>query len=226
MSRARSGDRSGDRSAPVSSTSEVSRVLTSAAFGIVVAAAVAPFAPWQVTVLSGWIVAAATFVARVWQRIRGLSGADTAKVATREDSSRTSAHLMVIGASVTSLVGVGLTLERASGETGASRVVLSVAAILTVLTSWALVHTVFTLRYAHTFYGRPVGGVDFSSDEDPDYHDFAYLAFTIGMTFQVSDTDLTTSAMRRLALRHALLSYLFGAVILAATINVTAGFIL
>ena len=218
--------RSGDRSAPVSPASEVSRVLTSAAFGILVAVTVAFFAPWQVTILSGWIVAAASFVARVWQRIRGLSGLETAAVATREDSSRTSAHLMVIGASVASLVGVGLTLARASHQTGGARVLLTVVAILTVITSWALVHTVFTLRYAHTFYGQPVGGVDFSSEEDPDYHDFAYLAFTIGMTFQVSDTDLTTSAMRRLALRHALLSYLFGAVILAATINVTAGFIL
>jgi uncharacterized membrane protein len=102
---------------------------------------------------------------------------------------------------------------------------LTVAAILTVLVSWALVHTVFTLRYAHRFYGTPVGGIDFSSDEAPDFHDFAYLAFTIGMTFQVSDTDLTTNNMRRLALRHALISYLFGAVILAATINVTASFV-
>ena len=133
---------------------------------------------------------------------------------------------MVIGASIASLVGVGVTLERASLTTGGSKLVLTLAAILTVISSWALVHTVFTLRYAHAYYGDPVGGIDFSSDEDPDYHDFAYLAFTIGMTFQVSDTDLTTAAMRRLALRHALLSYLFGAVILAMTINVTAGFIL
>ncbi len=176
--------------------------------------------------LSGWVVGATTFVGRVWRRIDRLSGAETAAVATREDASRAAAHIMVIGSSIASLVGVGVTLERASLTTGGSKLVLTLAAVLTVISSWALVHTVFTLRYAHTYYGLPVGGVDFSSDEDPDYRDFAYLAFTIGMTFQVSDTDLTTAAMRRLALRHALLSYLFGAVILAMTINVTAGFIL
>jgi Predicted membrane protein len=221
-----SGARSGDPSAPVSATSEVSRVLTSGACGLVVAAALARFAPWEVTVLASWITAATTFVGRVWRRIDRLTGAETGAVATREDASRAAAHIMVIGASVASLVGVGVTLDRASLTSGGTKVVLTAAAILTVISSWALVHTVFTLRYAHTYYRRPVGGVDFSSDEVPDYHDFAYLAFTIGMTFQVSDTDLTTTAMRRLALRHALLSYLFGAVILAMTINVTAGFVL
>jgi uncharacterized membrane protein len=66
-------------------------------------------------------------------------------------------------------------------------------------------------------------GIDFNQHDDPDYHDFAYLAFTIGMTYQVSDTDLTTRAVRRTALRHALLSYVFGTAIIAVTINVVAG---
>jgi uncharacterized membrane protein len=216
----------GDRSAPVPTTSEATRVLTSAAFGVIVAGALAAFSPWQVAVLSGWIVASATFVARVWMRIHRLDGKATAAVATREDGSRTAAHIMVNGASVTSLVGVGVTLARASNTSGATRFVFTLAAILTVLTSWLLVQTVFTLRYAHAYYGVPVGGIDFNTEtEDPDYHDFAYLAFTIGMTFQVADTNLTTSLMRRLTLRHALLAYLFGAVILATTINVAASFI-
>jgi uncharacterized membrane protein len=221
-----SGAPSGDRPVPDSGTSEVTRVLTSAVCGLVVVAALAWFAPWQVTVLAGWIVAAATFVGRVWYRINRLDGAGTKAVSLSEDASRASAHIMVIGASVVSLVGVGVTLARASTETGGSKVVLSVAAILTVMASWALVHTVFVLRYAHAYYGHPEGGIDFRSDERPDYHDFAYVSFTIGMTFQISDTDLTSNVLRRLALRHALLSYLFGAVILAATINVAAGFIL
>lgn len=207
-------------------TSEVTRVLTSAACGLVVSLALALWAPWSVTVLSGWIVAAATFVGRVWRRTRHLSGEETASVATREDASRASAHIMVIGASVISLVGVGVTLAQASLRAGGPKALLTIVAILTVIVSWLLVHTVFTLRYAHAYYGRPVGGIDFSNDEAPDYNDFAYVAFTVGMTFQISDTDLTTSVMRRLALRHALLSYLFGAVILAMTINVTAGFVL
>jgi uncharacterized membrane protein len=222
MSRARSGD----GSAPKSGSSELSRVVTSGACGLVIAATLVLLAPWEVTVLSAWIVGAATFAGRVWLRTHWLSAAQTAKVATREDASRGSAHVMVIGASVASLVGVGVTLAEASHASPASKVVLTTAAILTVITSWVLVQTVFTLRYAHAYYGHPVGGIDFNSDEEPDYHDFAYLAFTIGMTFQVADTNLTSSALRRLTLRHALLAYLFGAVILAMTINITASFIL
>ena len=69
------------------------------------------------------------------------------------------------------------------------------------------------------YYTGPVGGVSFNQSAPPGYVDFAYLAFTLGMTFQVSDTDLQTPAIRATALRHALLSYVFGVVIVAATIN-------
>ena len=89
--------------------------------------------------------------------------------------------------------------------------------------SWLLVHTVFTLRYALLYYTGRDGGIDFNQSAPPCYSDFAYLAFTLGMTFQVSDTDLKTPNIRRTALRQALLSYLFGAVILAATVNLIAG---
>jgi uncharacterized membrane protein len=92
--------------------------------------------------------------------------------------------------------------------------------------SWAVVHTVFALRYAHEYYTPPVGGIDFKSGEyEPDYGDFAYLAFTVGMTFQVSDTDVGSRSVRRTVLRHALISYLFGAVILALVVNVIAGWL-
>ena len=69
----------------------------------------------------------------------------------------------------------------------------------------------------------PDGGIDFKSDAKPKYSDFAYVAFTLGMTYQVSDTDLQSPVMRATALRHALISYVFGAVIIAATINLVAG---
>ena len=94
--------------------------------------------------------------------------------------------------------------------------------VASVAMSWATVHTVFMLRYARAYFHKPQGGVDFNEDDPPTYLDFAYLAVTIGMTFQVSDTDLTTKSVRRIATSHALLSYLFGAVIVALTINVVA----
>ena len=89
--------------------------------------------------------------------------------------------------------------------------------------SWFAVHTVFALRYARLYYSDPPGGIDFNQSEAPAYVDFAYLAFTIGMAYQVSDTDLQTRKIRATALQHSLLSYLLGAVILAMTINLIIG---
>jgi uncharacterized membrane protein len=94
--------------------------------------------------------------------------------------------------------------------------------VLSVVISWLVVHTLFTLRYALVYYTGNERGVDFNQTAPPRYTDFAYLAFTVGMTFQVSDTTLTTHAIRSTALRHALLSYLFGSLILAATVNLVA----
>jgi uncharacterized membrane protein len=84
------------------------------------------------------------------------------------------------------------------------------------------VHTVHVLRYARLYYSEPAGGIDFGG-QPPDYSDFAYLALTIGMTFQVSDTPLTAKRLRRVALHHALLSYLYGAVIVAIMVNSVGG---
>jgi uncharacterized membrane protein len=85
------------------------------------------------------------------------------------------------------------------------------------------VHTVFTLRYARAYYSPSPGGISFNSQDPPTYADFAYLAFTIGMTFQVSDTNIQTKPIRRTALRHAWLSFPLGAVIIAACINLVSG---
>ena len=101
------------------------------------------------------------------------------------------------------------------------RTVLIVTTIATVLVSWMVVNTIFTLHYAHLYYTSS-GGVEFPNEEPPDYRDFAYLSFTIGMTYQVSDTALVSRPIRRTALRHALISYVFGVAVIATTINVLA----
>jgi uncharacterized membrane protein len=88
-----------------------------------------------------------------------------------------------------------------------------------VVASWLVVHTVFTLRYAAHYYTEPIGGVDFNQDDAPSFADFAYVAFTIGMAYAVSDTRLESRAIRITALRQALLSYVLGAVILAITVG-------
>jgi uncharacterized membrane protein len=128
---------------------------------------------------------------------------------------------VLIAASVASLLGVGLALLQASDESGVARALTTAVAVATVVLSWLAVQTVFTLRYAHLYYLD--GGIDFHNEKAPDYRDFAYVAFTLGMTYQVSDTDLTSKKIRTTALRHALLSYVFGIAVIAITINVVAG---
>jgi uncharacterized membrane protein len=199
------------------------RTLTVFGVGVIASAAALPFMPWHLTPLVGWDAESATYLVWVWASIWRLDGHQTAAVSTREDDSRPAAEAMLIAASVASLVGVGFVLIRAASQTGTVRLLLAVFAVASVVLSWMAVQTVFTLRYASLYHG--VGsGIDFrEKDRPPDYHDFAYVAFTIGMTYQVSDTDLTSFIMRRTALRQSLLSYLFGIFIVAITINLIAG---
>ena len=136
---------------------------------------------------------------------------------------RAATDLIVLIASVASLGAVGLVLVKASAARGAQQSLIAGFGVGSVALSWFTVHMLFTLRYARLYYTGEDGGVDFNQDAPPRYLDFAYVAFTIGMTFQVSDTDLESPAIRHSALRHGLLSYLFGAVILATTINLIAG---
>jgi uncharacterized membrane protein len=146
----------------------------------------------------------------------------TAEASALEDPTRATSDLVMIVAALTSLVAVGFVLGQARQTKGAPELLLATLGVASVAISWAAVHTVFTLRYARLYYTAGDGGVDFKQDEPPRYSDFAYLAFTVGMTFQVSDTELKHNDFRRTVLRHGLLSYVFGAGILATTINLVA----
>lgn len=179
------------------------------------------FTPWQVAALVGWDTLAGTFAGSVFLATRGKDAAATEAMATREDNTRVGADALLVGASVASLVGVALALLRAAAETGAAHTLIIAVAFLSVVLSWATVHTVFTLRYARLYYGGD-RGIDWHGRDRPDFGDFAYVALTLGMTFQVSDTDITSKPIRKAVLRHAVLSYVFGVVILATTINVIA----
>jgi uncharacterized membrane protein len=200
----------------------IRRVLLALLVGLVVSIAAAFFLPWQAAILLGWDGAALLFATRIWVTVLPMSPSQCAKHAVREDPSRALADSVVLVAAVANLAAVGLILVKAANATGASKAYLLAIGVLSVVLAWSVVHTIFMLRYARIYYSGPHGGVDFNQETDPDYSDFTYLAFTIGMTFQVSDTDLTSRAVRRTALRHALISYLFGAVIIGLIINVVA----
>lgn len=125
-------------------------------------------------------------------------------------------------AAVADLASVGYVLVQASASRGATQDLLAGLGVLGVVRSWFVVHTLFALRYGRLHYAGHPGGVDFNQPSPPRYLDFAYLSFPIGMTFQVSDTPLTTPALRATALRQSLIAYLVGAVILAAMINLVS----
>jgi uncharacterized membrane protein len=198
------------------------RVLVSFAAGLAAFAVAWLATPWQTASLIGWNVAATVFIVWIWLIVRGMDGAATAQHAVIEDLSRRTADLVLILASVISLIGVGLSLLESSATGGLAKATIVGVASVSVILSWATVHTVFTLRYARLYYAGG-GGIDFNEDRAPGYMDFAYLAFTIGMTYQVSDTSIGSKTVRRTALHHAYMSYLFGTVVVAMTINVVAG---
>lgn len=197
--------------------------MTAVGIGVAAYAATSFLAPWQLALLVGWDIVAVVLLTWIWILIVTRSAMATEAEASRDDDSRATAFLLVVGAAIASLPGVAFALLEATEETGIAVAMLTVASVATIVLSWALVHTVYLLRYAHLDYQEPTGGVEFPSEPSPDFIDFAYLSFTVGMTFQVSDTTITDRAIRRLVLHHALISYLFGAVIVAVTINVLAG---
>jgi uncharacterized membrane protein len=200
----------------------MTHVLMAAVPGVVAAVVIGLVGPVAVAPLVGWDISAATFLVWTWLTVHALDGPATKQHAVRDDPTRTSADLTVLIASAASLIAVGFLIGRASDAHGSAQVLQAALAVGSVVMSWLVVHTTYMLRYA-VIYHADDKGVDFNLDGPPRYTDFAYLSFTIGMTFQVSDTPLTSSAMRRNALRHALLSYLYGTFIIAATINLIAG---
>ncbi|WP_390892706.1 DUF1345 domain-containing protein [Mycolicibacterium llatzerense] len=172
---------------------------------------------WPVGLLAVVIITATTYV--VW----------AVAVLWRMDPERTNAHaseadvddeigdLVLLLIVTASLASIGILLRSANDADKVSYAGMSLAAILA---TWAMLHTMYTARYARLYYDGDPGGIDFNThDFDPQYSDFFYFSFNLGMTYQVSDTNVTTSVIRSEVLRHCLFSYIYGTVIIACTIN-------
>jgi uncharacterized membrane protein len=202
------------------------RAAAAAAIGLLVTLVLLRVVTWGLAVVLGWDAAALVFLMTVWPIILRADGSHTQQLATREDETSGSARVLLIGASAASLLGVGFALSLAGRDSGARRLLLIGVAVLTVVLSWTVVNTVYALRYADLDYRSSAAGIAFDEQdgqERPTYRDFAYVAFTIGMTYQVSDTTLRDRRIRRTVLAHALLSYLFGVVIVGGSVNLIAG---
>ncbi|HEY3994801.1 MAG TPA: DUF1345 domain-containing protein [Mycobacterium sp.] len=197
------------------------RIFVAVALGIGVALVVGNAIGWRFAI-AGWITAAGVYVAWTQFIVLGMDAEQTCKWATREDPTRWVADVVILSASVASLGGVGYVVA-AGAHSGGGALASAGLGILTVAASWLAVHTLYAVHYARLYYSDEPGGINFHDPEPPRFRDFAYVAFTVGMTYQVSDTEIGLTSIRATVLRHALLSYLLGAVVLAVTINLVAG---
>jgi uncharacterized membrane protein len=189
------------------------KIYVALAVGIVVAVLLSFFDAIHHALIAGWAAACLVYIVWVWTAVWRMDATTTRDHATLEDPGRRTADLVLIFAALASVVAVVWVLVDARHLKGGAQLGVALLAVLSVALSWLLVHT---------FY-RGDGGVDFNQEEPPQYSDFAYLALTLGMTFQVSDTNISSSYLRRTILGHTLLSYVFGTVIVASTVNLVAG---
>ncbi|HEY2350071.1 MAG TPA: DUF1345 domain-containing protein [Puia sp.] len=171
----------------------------------------------------------------LWITILSARPPEIKRIAGMEDSSRPVIFIFVLFASFISLFAVIL-LMRILPDSKSKAFPFHIGfAILSVILSWFLIHTIYAFRYTHLYYNLisdekasqkdNKGGLIFPSDEPPDYFDFTYFSFVIGMTFQVSDIQITSKRIRRVVLLHALLSFAFNTAILALSINIISGLI-
>lgn len=178
-----------------------------------------------------WNVFAWSLTLLAWARIALSDAKSSVQHAKLQDSARIGIFIFTLAGALASLISIAVLIGGAKGLDRKSLIEHLSLAAATVISSWFLVHTMFTMHYAHRFYsdgdedGDPStwGGLVFPNEKEPDFSDFAYFSFVIGMTCQVSDVQVTTQKMRRLTLLHGLLSFLFNTVILALSINLASG---
>lgn len=194
--------------------SKRSRYVLAFIVGAIVAALTAVFGKLEFVPVAGWDAAALVILLVITTDMRGADAEHTSIVARRDDMNHSLSDAIVLTASLASLGAVIYLLVSKDSS------MLHIGfGLLSIVISWATVHMLYALRYAAMYYSDPEGGIDFNSHEQPRFSDFLYLAYTVGMTYQIADTDIETSTFRRVIIGHAILSFVFGTAIIATTIN-------
>jgi uncharacterized membrane protein len=185
-----------------------------------------PF-PFQLAL--GWIAGVAFFLGTTALVIDRITPRLMRQRARRQDTYSFVMLIVVVVAAVVSLIALGFMLQQKGGALGTGwRILL---AGLAVISSWTLTHTMYALHYAHLYYGddparkgqQDRGGLKFPREGMPDFWDFLYFSFVVGMTCQVSDVQVTGRHIRRLALAHGVMSFFFNTGVLALAVNFIAG---
>jgi len=213
----------------------VYRLVISLAVGVIIFFVLYNRHPLAITFMASWIGFAATALFIVWSNILLFHPRETAEVASEQDNTRFVMFLFVVAAACISLVAIILLLKHAPTSQGLNNHILLSAG--SVFCSWTLIHTVFTLRYAHLYYTyhsrqhletgeEPHGGLEFPGGlKSPDFLDFAYFSFVLGMAFQTADVTITGQKIRRLALLHGFISFVYNTIIVALSINIVSGLV-
>ncbi|PYM84449.1 MAG: DUF1345 domain-containing protein [Candidatus Rokuibacteriota bacterium] len=198
------------------------RLFISLGIGALVSVVLTVFTDWRTAtrLLVGWDIYVGLYLALVAHL---MSGAEIERIRARaavEDEGQFAILMLTVVAALASLGAIFSELGIGTGRRPA-HVVL---AALTILLSWAFIHTIFALHYAHEFYDEDIGGgLAFPGGEtEPDYWDFVYFSFVIGMTSQVSDVGVTHKEIRRTVAAHGVVSFVFNAALLALTVNIAA----
>lgn len=207
------------------------RLWISLAIGSIVAILLPDWMYLTTRILCGWDVVMVSFLSLTWRLMFRATPEMMQRLALKEDEGRWIISIAIAVAACISLIAVGTIPHEKQAPTAILFIRLGVS-IATIIGSWLLVHTIFTQHYAHLYYQddktpieRKSSGLDFPEELEPDYWDFMYFAFVIGMTSQVSDVNITSREMRRWSLLHGILSFFFNTTILAITINMVAGII-
>ncbi|MFK6082607.1 DUF1345 domain-containing protein [Acinetobacter baumannii] len=200
-------------------------------FGVVVASLLAWLTSWKwsTILLASWNGSISLYLLHVWKLMRSADHSQMQQQAKKQDESKWVIMLIVLLAITMSLVAILVQLfQLPSGHY--EKLGHVALALLTIISAWLFMHTVFALHYAHDFYmalsrNEENGGLDFPGTEHPTYPDFLYFSYIIGTSAQTADVSITNKHMRLLNLFHAVLSFGFNTTILAICINVAAGFL-
>ena len=209
------------------------RLYISIAIAILVALLTSQFVITQHLMMI-WVSYSVSYLFLAWLSILSSHPKEIRKTASLQDTSALLIFIFVLTAAVVSLVVVILLLQTAKNLEGQELIIYSLLSLASVILAWWTVHTVFTFRYAHLYYEgvqksdgkHPFkGGLEFPKEPEPDYLDFVYFSFVVGMTFQVSDVEISSRTIRRLALMHGIISFIFNTIIVALTINIISSLI-
>ena len=205
------------------------RLLFSLAIGLVVIFLLPTSLRLSSRLLIGWDLGVALYLARAIFVLANFDLKGVRQRAASQDEGGLLILMLTVAAAVASLVAIFAELGSVKGGADTSDKLYVALAIVTILLSWSFIHFIFAFHYAHAYYGEGHGGnsgcLKFPEDKQPDYWDFVYFSFVVGMTFQVSDVQVTSKLMRRFVVAHGVVSFIYNVVILALVVNIGSQFI-